>query len=151
MQVTLADRITLLSGPADFVLLALMSWNLQEDIHPSWYWGLGAGLMLSLSSVLPLWVLLLSYSAAAAFCQFLRQRVWQVPLLTLFTSVVAGTLIIDGITLGYLWLGAHPISLIEAFNLVVLPSIVFNMILALPAQTLVNELSKFLLPAGATR
>ena len=149
LQVTLADRVTLLSGPADILLLALVAWNLQEDVPPSWRWGVLAGLMLGLSSVLPLWLVLVSYTAAAALTQLLRLRVWQVPLLTLFTSVVAGTLLINGLALTYLWLGAHPIELGEAFNLVVLPSIVFNMILALPTYALINEIGKFLIPGEA--
>jgi hypothetical protein len=150
LQVTLAERVTLLSAPADLVLLALVAWNLQEEVTPAWYWGAAAGLMLSLSSVLPFWLVLIGYTAVAALTQFLRQRVWQVPLLTLFTSIIAGTLFIDGLSLAYLWLVAHPIDLLDAFNLVVLPSLVLNMILALPIYTLVGEVGKLLLPEEAT-
>ena len=147
LQVTLVFRVTLLHGPANLILLVMLAWILQDFDFPDWRWGAVAGLMLSLYSGLPLWVLLLSYSLAAATAQFLQERVWQVRLLTLFTSVAIGTLLIDGISLVYLWLSANPIDLLDAFNLVLLPSIVLNMILVLPVFTLINELSKLLIPS----
>lgn len=150
LQVTLAERVTLLQGPADLVLLTLAAWNLQESVEPDWRWGVLAGLMLSLSSVLPFWLVLVSYGAATLLIQLLRRRVWQIPLLTLFTSIVLGTLLIDGISLTYLWFAASPIDFQEAFNIVVIPSVILNMILALPAYALVGEVSKLLLPGEVT-
>jgi hypothetical protein len=147
LQVTLAGRITLLHSPANLVLIVMLAWSLLDFNTPDWRWGLLAGLILSLFSFLPLWVLLLNHSLAAATSQFLQRRVWQVRLLTLFTSVALGSIFIDGISLGYLWLNASPIGLLDAFNLIILPGIVFNMILVLPIYTLLNELSKILIPA----
>jgi len=146
-QVTLAGRITLLHSPANLVLIVMLAWNLLDFNTPDWRWGVVAGLILSLFSFLPVWVLLVGYTLAAALSQFLQQRVWQVRLLTLFASVALGTFLIEGISLGYLWLNASPIGLLDAFNLVILPGIVFNMILVLPIYTLINELSKILIPA----
>ncbi len=147
LQVTLAGRITLLHAPANIVLLVMLAWSLQEFNNPDWRLGLLAGLMLSLFSAYPVWVLLLSYSAAAATAQFLQQRVWQVRLLTLFTSVAVGTVFIEGISVAYLWLNASPIGFLDAFNLVILPGIVFNMIFVIPSYALIRELSKILIPA----
>jgi len=116
LQNTIVSRITLLQGPADLVLLVLVAWMLQEHIPMDWRWGAVAGLMLGLSSGLPFWVLLLAYVLAAALCQFLQTRVWQVTLLTLFTSVIAGTLIVQGLSLVYLWLNASPMNFLDALN-----------------------------------
>lgn len=146
LQVTLVGRITLLQGPADVVLLTLIAWNLLEGVRPDWRMGLWAGLILSLSSALPFWVLLLSYGLSAALVQYLRNRVWQIPLLTLFTATVAGTLMVDLSTLAYLWLNANPLDFAQALNFVLLPRIVFNMLLALPVYTLIGEISKLFLP-----
>lgn len=147
LQVTLAGRVMLLQGPADLMLLALLSWNLQEERPPDWRWGLLGGLILSLSSALPLWVLLLSYASAAATAQFLRTRVWQVPMLTYFTAIVTGTLLVDGVALLYLWLSANPLEIGQAFNLVILPRIVLNTLLALPLYVLVGEYAKVFMPS----
>lgn len=147
LQVTLVYRVTLLQGPANLVLLVMFTWSLQDFDFPDWRWGVIAGLMLSLYSALPLWVLLFSYTLAAATAQFLQQRVWQVRLLTLFASVAIGSLLIDGISLVYLWLSANPINLLDAFNLVLLPSLVLNMILVFPVFALINEVSKLLIPS----
>lgn len=142
LQGTLVTRIKLLQGHADLVLLVIVAIILQDDIKPDWRWGLLAGLILSLSSALPLWVLLASYTATTIICYLLRKRVLQVPMLTLFTSILIGTLIIDGSTLIYLWLIANPLNLLDAVNFVMLPRIVLNMLLALPIFALIGELSK---------
>lgn len=147
LQGTLVTRIKLLQGHADLVLLVIVAIILQEDLKPDWRWGLLAGLILSLSSALPLWVLLASYTAAALICHWLRKRVLQIPMLILFTSILIGTLIIDGSTLIYLWLIANPLNLLDAINFVMLPRVVLNMLLALPIFALIGELSKIFIPS----
>ncbi len=146
LQVTLAPRITLLQGPADLVLLILVALILQEEIKLDWRWGLLAGLILGLSSALPIWVLLISYTAASAITYYLRARVWQIPMLTLFTSALLGTLTIDSISLLYLWLSANPLNFLEALNFILLPRVIFNMLIALPVFALVGELAKIFIP-----
>ena len=146
LQVTLAPRITLLQAPADLVLLCLVAWNLQEEVEADWRWALLGGLILGLSSALPLWVLLIAYALVGLLIVFLRRRVWQVPLLTLLTATLLGTLIVDSISLLYLWLSASPFDLAQAINFIVVPRIVLNMVLAFPAFALVGELSKLALP-----
>ncbi len=146
LQVTLAGRITLLQAPADLVLLTLLAWNFQESIEAHWRWGLLGGLILGLSSALPFWVLLLEYSLVGLMIMLLRKRVIQIPVLTLFLATMLGTILIDGISLSYLWLSASPIDFQEAVNFVVVPHIVINMLLVLPASVLILEISKIFLP-----
>jgi cell shape-determining protein MreD len=146
LQVTLAPRITLLQAPADLVLLFLVAWNLQEEIEPKWYLGLMGGLILGLSSALPLWVLLLEYGLVGLLIVSIRRRVWQIPVLTLLTATLAGTFMVDSISLLYLWLTANPIDLIQILNFVLIPRVVFNMLLALPAFALISEIGKLFLP-----
>lgn len=146
LQVTLVTRITLLQAPADIVLLIMAALILQDDFHPNWRWGLLAGLILSLSSALPLWVLLVGYTASSSITYLLRKRVWQTPMLILFTSVLLGTLIIDGITMLYLWISASPFNLIEAINFIIIPRVIFNMLLAFPVFAIVGEMAKIFVP-----
>ena len=146
LQGTLVTRIKLLQGHADLVLLVLIAIILQEDIKPDWRWGLFAGLILSLSSALPLWVLLSGYTSSAIICYLLRMRILQVPMLTLFSSILIGTILIDGSTMIYLWLLSNPLNFIEAINFVLLPRIVINMLIALPVFAIVGELSKIFIP-----
>lgn len=146
LQVSLVWRISLLQGPADLVLLVLLTWMLQEPAKADWRWGLLAGLILSLFSSLPFWVPLAGYAVTAVIVRVFETRVWQNSLLTLFTSIVAGILSIQAITLMYLWLNASPINVWDAFNLVTMPSIILSMLFALPVYALVGELTRMLIP-----
>jgi len=146
LQVTLAARITLLQAPADLVLLFLVAWNMQENVKPEWRWALLGGLILGLSSALPLWVVLSQYALVGLMTVYLRQRIWQIPILTLLTATMLGTLIVDLISMVYLWLATSPFNLMEAVNFIIIPRVVFNMLLALPAYALISEISKLILP-----
>lgn len=142
LQVTLLPRIRLLQGNIDLVLLILLTWMLQEDNRPDWRLGVVAGLMVGYSSALPDLLVLAGYTLAAGLCQFLHQRVWQIRMLTMVTSLLLGTLIVHALTLGYLWLSDNPISPGDAFNLIILPTLLLNLILLLPINALINELTK---------
>lgn len=146
LQVTLMMRINLLQGSADLVLLVLISWMLQPGHKPAWLWGLPAGLMIGYASALPDYIPLLGYLAAAGICQLLQTRIWQVPLLTLFSATLLGTLAVHLTSLIYLWLSAQPIDAVEALNFIVIPSILLNLILVLPINALIGETNKLLNP-----
>jgi cell shape-determining protein MreD len=147
LQVTLVWRFTLLAGIPNLVLLVLLTWMLQEHIGADWRWGLLAGLMMDLSSAMPIWVSLAAYVLAAGLAQTLSTRVWRIPLLTLLAATLGATLIIQGVELFYLWLSASPIDLGQAFNLVTLPTVMLNLLLVLPVNAIITELSKSLMPA----
>ncbi len=146
LQVTLMMRINLLQGSADLVLLIMVAWMLQPGNRPSWVWGLPAGLLIGYASALPDYVPLIGYLAAAGVCQLLQIRIWQVPLLTLFSATLLGTLAIHLTTVVYLWLSAQPIAPLEALNLVTIPSMLLNLILVLPINALIGEVNKLLNP-----
>lgn len=146
LQVTLIMRISLLQGPADLVILVLVCWMLQPGNKPSWIWGIPAGLMIGYASALPDFIPLIGYVAAAAICQVLKTRIWQVPLLTLVSATLLGTLTVHLSTAIYLWLSAQPINLLEALNLIIVPSMLLNLILVLPVNALIGEFNKLLSP-----
>jgi hypothetical protein len=146
LQVTLMMRINLLQGSVDLVLLILITWMLQPGNEPSWIWGIPAGLMIGYASALPDYIPLIGYVTAAGLCQILQRRIWQVPLLTLFSATLFGTLAIHATSMIYLWLNAQPLNLIEALNLITIPSILLNLILVLPINALMVEVNKTVNP-----
>jgi cell shape-determining protein MreD len=146
LQTTLISRITLLQGFADFVLIVMIAWMLQPGNHTDWKWGIPAGLIVGYVSALPDWAPLVGYVAAAAICQLLNQRIWQVRLLTLVSATLLGTLALHIVTLGYMFLNASPIDALEALNLITVPTMLLNLILILPTNGIMGELVKLLDP-----
>lgn len=148
LQVTLLPRLRLLQGSGDLVLLVLLTWMLQEENRPDWRLGIAAGVMVGYASALPDLLLIAGYGLAAFSCQQLNMRIWKMPLITLLSSVIAGTLLVHVLSLGYLWLSDNPISPADAFNLIILPTLLLNLILLLPINALISELNKMISPSG---
>jgi len=147
LQITLLPRIRLLQGSLDLVLLTLVIWILQEENRPDWRLGLAAGAMVGYASALPDLLLVAGYTLAALACREIQRRIWKMPLLTMLTSTLLGTLIVHLLTLGYLWLSDNPIKPVDAFNLIILPTILLNLILLLPINALISELNKMIAPS----
>ncbi len=146
LQSTLLSRITLLSGTADLVLLIVACWAMQEGVEDEWAWAIIAGLLAASISALPVWLPLAGYLSLTALAIYLKKRVWQIPLLALVLVVFSGTLLIDMLTFVTLRITGSPIEFGQALNLIILPGILLNLLLALPVNAVVGEIAGWLYP-----
>lgn len=151
LQSGIASRITLFSGTTDLILLFLVALGLQNRIKHIWLWTLIAGMIISLMSAMPFFVPLFGYLALTAITQLLQKRVWQTPLLAMLVAVFFGTLIQHALYILALIITETPISWIDSINFVTLPSLLLNMLLAIPAYTVVHEIALIIKPIGATQ
>ena len=147
LQTSIVGRINLLNGEADLVLLILAAWGLQERVRGAWVWGAAAGLLVGFISGVPWYVYLVSYLAVIGMARILAHRVWQAPLLAMFTVTLIGTLVL--LMLSYLERSLFEVSL--SFNLaflqIILPSILLNLLLAIPVHALIRDLASRVYPA----
>lgn len=146
IQSALVSRIHLLQGSADLVLLTLAAWTLQERVSSAWQWSIIAVLLLSLVTALPLPALGIAYLAVTGIALLVRQRIWQVPILAMLIATFAGTLVVQLITIAALWVNGTSLPVIESINLVILPSLLLNLLLAVPAYTIFGDLANWLYP-----
>ena len=149
LQTSIIGRITLLNGRADLVLLILAAWSLQERVRSAWIWGVAAGLLVGFISGLPFYIYPVCYIVLVGMGRLLAHRVWQAPLLAMFTVTITGTL--ELLMLTYLDRSLFAVSL--DFNLsfvqIILPSILLNMLLAIPVHALIHGLANRLYPVEA--
>lgn len=146
LQTAVVSQITLLQGFADVVLLTLVSWALHERVDTAWHWALIAGGVVGWISALPIWVYLLAYGMATLVALQLRSRVWQIPILALFTTILIGTVIVHALSFLVLQIGGVILDPGEAFNLVTLPSLLLNLLLAIPVFGVIGELAGWMYP-----
>jgi rod shape-determining protein MreD len=146
LQSSMISRFTLLHGTADLVMLTLIAWALQKRVQTAWQWSIIGGLAMNITSAIPLGVPVISYAVTTGIALVLRRRVWQVPILAMFLVTFTGTLISQGITLLVLRLTGSNINIIQALNIVTLPSILMNLLFAIPVYALVSELADWLYP-----
>src|SRR5512142_613479 len=85
LQSAVISRVYLLAGIADLPLVMLAAWALQEDVDSAWHWAIAFGLMVGFVSGIPWYVPLIGYGFVVAMAQVLQRRVWQAPLLAMFS------------------------------------------------------------------
>lgn len=148
LQTAAISRINLLYGSADLVLVILVAWALQERVTTSWQWALVAGALVGFVSGLPWFVPLVGYLLIIGVARLLQRRVWQAPLLAMFTVSFIGTLMMHILSVISLRLSGDPLPLGDSFSLITLPSILLNLLLAIPVYAVIRDLARWLYPAA---
>ena len=146
LQSAVVSRIPLLQGAADIVLLAVIAWALQKRVETGIHWGIIGGLLVGIVSGQFYGTTLVGYLLAVGLALLLRQRVWQVPLLAMFITTFFGTLLVHLVALGVLRVTETPLPFWDALNLVTLPSVFLNLLLALPVYAIIGDLAKWVYP-----
>ncbi len=146
LQTTVAVRVNILHGAADLVLITLIAWIIHDQTDSLWRWGIFAGALMGLASAIPFWLVMIEYMLVVWLLRAIQARVWQAPMLILFSSVFGGTFIINSMDFLFLWMSGVGLDFDEVFNLVILPSLVLNLILALPIFAIMGELAKQVFP-----
>jgi rod shape-determining protein MreD len=146
IQSAVLSKIPLLQGTTDLVLVALLAWALQKRVRTAWFWAIIGGLLVGFVSALPFGVVLVSYLLAVGLAILLKQRIWQVPILAMLVATFFGTLLVNLVVITALRITDTPISFWEAINLVTLPSVLLNLLIAIPFYALFSDLAKWLYP-----
>ncbi len=147
LQTAVISRIYLLSGIADLPLVMIAAWALQENVDSAWHWAIALGLMVGFVSGIPWYVPVMSYVIIVALAQILQRRVWQAPLLAMFTMTFLGTLILSLLSFAVLSLSGVNMPLEDVLGLLVLPSVLLNMLLAVPVYAVIRDLSRWVYPS----
>ncbi len=146
LQSAVFSQIRLLQGTADLVLLTLAAWYMHEETPASWVWAVLAGLMVGTVSALPWWLFVAAYGLVAGFAMMLRRRLWRTSIFAYLTVVLLGSLWVQGLTFAYLRLQGTPIDARAALNLVIFPSLLLDLLFALPVYSLMDEWTAWFFP-----
>jgi cell shape-determining protein MreD len=146
VQSAVISRMTLLSGYADLMLVVVAAWALKADAISAWLWAILGGLMVSFVSGLPLLVAMAGYLFVVLLAQLLRQRVWQAPLLAMFSVTFIGTLVMDLMVLIVLNLLGASLPIGDSLGLIVLPGMLLNLLFAIPTYVMIRDLAQWVSP-----
>jgi rod shape-determining protein MreD len=146
LQISIASRIMLLSGNVDLLLLVLAAWSLQERVRAAWIWGVVAGLLAGLVSGVPWYIYLVGYLSVVGIARLLVRRIWQAPLLAMFAVTFIGTLELLMLTFVQRTIFAIPLVFSIVFSQIVLPTVLLNLLLAIPIHALLRDLAERLYP-----
>ncbi|HEX2993577.1 MAG TPA: hypothetical protein VHP14_02070 [Anaerolineales bacterium] len=147
LQSAVVSRIYLLSGIADLPLVMLAAWALQEDVDSAWHWAAATGLLVGFVSGMPWIVPVLGYLAVVALARIFQQRVWQAPLLAMFSITFLGTIVMSVLSLVVLRLAGESLPVGDAFGLITLPGVLLNMLFAIPVYAVMRDLARWVYPS----
>lgn len=150
VQITILNRVTLLNGSVDLILVILAAWALQENARYTWVWGIVAGLVIGGISVAPWYIYVLAYLAVIALARLLTRRIWQAPLLAMFAITFVGTLIVLLSTYAYRIFFDVSLSFSSAFSQVILPGVLLNLLLSIIIHPLMRDLAARIYPTDMT-
>ncbi|MBI5352580.1 MAG: hypothetical protein HZB50_08095 [Chloroflexi bacterium] len=146
LQSSVVSQIKLLSGYADLPLIMLAAWALQERVKSAWHWAVICCAMLSFVSALPWPVLVISYLAIVFVAQALQKRIWQAPLLAMFSVTFTGTLFMQLFSFITLRVLGTSLKFGDVVGSVTLPSLLLNMLFAIPIYSFMRDLAQWVYP-----
>jgi hypothetical protein len=150
-QTTLVSHFKLLSGEADLLIVILVAWALQEGVTTAFQGAFLAGVMVSLVSRLPWFIYLAGYGGTVLMALLLQRRVWQVPMLAMFSVTFLGTVLMNLLTFLYINLSGSALSLADALGLVALPSVLLNMLIAIPLFGMMRDVAHWVFPQAVVQ
>jgi hypothetical protein len=150
LQTSIAGRITLLSGFTDLVLLVVAAWGLQERVQGAWVWGLIASLLVGVCSGVHWYIYLIGYLSVVGLARLLVHRIWQAPLLAMFAVTLIGTVELQMLTFVQRYFFDVTLPLGEVFYQIIVPTLLLNLLLAIPVHAIIQDLARRLYPEKET-
>lgn len=146
LQSAIVSQVKLISGYADLPLLMLAAWALQERVKSAWHWAVVVCVMIGFISSMPWPVVAIGYLAVIFVAQILQKRVWQAPLLAMFSVIFIGTLFIHLLSFVVLRVLGTPFAFADVIGLITLPSLLLNMLFSIPIYSLMRDLARWVYP-----
>lgn len=146
LQTAIVSRILLLRGFADLPLVMLAAWALQEEVDSAWHWAAATGALVGFVSGITWLAPVGTYFVVVALAQVLQRRIWQAPLLAMFSVTFLGTLVDSVLSILVLRLSGVILPISETFGLLTLPIILLNMLLAIPVFAIMRDLARWVYP-----
>lgn len=131
-------------GTADILLLTIIAWSIRDQVKTSWVWSVIGGLLVSFFSALPFGVLLLAYLIISGIAQFVQRRIWKIPLIAMFLMTFLGTIIVQVAAYASRMISGITIPINEAINLIIIPTLFLNILLAVPIYIVITDLAGWL-------
>jgi len=146
LQSGILSHMRLLNGPIDLTLLVMVSWSLQDKVKSPWSWAFTGGLIANLGTALPFGTLIGIYIITSGLCLYLKRIFWKVPGFAMLSAAFLGTILVYVISYFVISLRGDFLTIADVLHLVVLPSLLLNLLAALPVHFLVSDLANWIHP-----
>ena len=148
LQLSVVSQIKILSGSADILLLYLIVWCMYDRSKLLWLMVFVMAGLVSSVSALPAVILMIVYFFVYGVSRLFQKRLMQSPLLGVIVISFVASLLQIVLNLAYLFISGAEFNLSAAMFDVGLPSLLLNMLLAIPIHGLVREIAQYAFPKG---
>jgi cell shape-determining protein MreD len=138
-QMVVVNKLSLLYGYADLVLLIIIIYGLHPKAKHSYFWAIVAGLMFGYISKLSIIVPMSVYFLVIWGAKAIKMRIWQMPILAYLFVVIVATFLYQFGSLISLKVAGSILPLVESINLIIIPSVLLNLIFAIPIYYIFND------------
>jgi hypothetical protein len=142
LQSSVISSLNLISGSADIIILVIIAWTINERVRNAWIWAALGILFTSVFSSMPFFVYLFSYGSVFWISDLFHRKIWQAPLLIMLGVSLVGTFLEQGLAMLALQLNGIAFSFSKAFSQIFLPSLLLNLLLAIPVFAVFHYLAK---------
>jgi hypothetical protein len=139
--------VYLLSGIADLPLVMLAAWALQEEVDSAWHWAVATGLLVGFVSGISWIVPFSGYLAVVMLARIFQRRVWQAPLLAMFSITFLGTILVSLFSIVALRFSGVQLPIGDVLGLLTLPGVLLNMLIAIPVYAVMRDLARWVYPS----
>lgn len=146
LQSAVVSRLSLLQGSADLILLVIIAWALQERVKSAWQWSIFGGFLVGFVSIIPTILPVLIYLFITGIVLIVRRRIWETPILAMFTLTLFGSLFYQIVTGLVVSIGGTPLPILDSLRMIILPSVILNLILAAPIYAVMKDLAEWVYP-----
>jgi len=146
LQLSLSGKFMILNGFSDLIFIWMVAWINQTKINHSWLWLIMAIAVMGFVSAIPWYATAISYVSVLGIASFIKGRLWQSPLLSFLIVLIIGSLIYYFTGFISLQINGSMIQLRESFNRIILPSVVMNLVFALPIYLISRDMILWLYP-----
>jgi rod shape-determining protein MreD len=146
LQLAVVSQLPLLYGTGDLVLLALLAWSLQERSHNAWFWALVGGALVSIISALSFGAPLIIYLVVVLVVRLVNRRMLEFPILGMLITTIVATFFQHFSEIVVLFVDGRALPFTQSIVLVTLPSVLLNLLFAVPVYALINELARWVYP-----
>jgi rod shape-determining protein MreD len=146
IQSTIVSTMPLLKGTADLILLFIIAWSLQDRVESAWQWCLIGGLLASLYSGLPFGSFILAYLLCVGIARLIKRRIWKAPFLAMLAATFISAIIVQLVSLVSRLITGVNLPLLDVLNMILLPSLLLNLILAIPVFSIMHDMAGWLYP-----
>lgn len=146
LESAIFSQVRLLYGSIDLVLLVLVAWSIQDRVKTAWQWAVIASLAVGVITAIPLPAVLAGYLLATGAALLLKRIFLQRPFLAMIAATCLATLLTQGLAYAALRINGTILPFADSVNLVALPSVLLNLLLAIPTYALAGDLAGALYP-----